>query len=596
MSGFLRQSTSQIIRFGPFLDSTDGVTAETALTIAQADMQLSKDGGAFAQKNATGNATHDTDGWYSTTLNATDSATVGILLLQVVVAGSLPVWHEFFVVEEAVYDAIYAASAAGPLQSTVAGRTLDITATGAAGVDWANVENQSTSVNLSSTTTNLVNTTTTNTDQRGTDSAALATALATVDTNVDSILVDTAEIGVAGAGLTNINLPNQTMDIVGSITGNLSGSVGSVTAGVTVTTNNDKTGYTLTQSFPSNFSSMVITGAGAVDSLLQGILNTAITETSAGRIANNFDFFYDNANAQTTQVVDDVGGGGGGGTDWTASERNEIRGRLGVTGTTATGGNTPTLSTQASVDTVDSNVDAILVDTGTTIPASISGLNDVAATDIVSAGAITTLSGAVVNVDLVDTTTTNTDQRGTDSAALATALATVDSNVDAILVDTGTTIPASISGLNDVAATDIVSSGAITTSGGAVSTVTTVGTTTTNTDMRGTDSAATAANLATVDTNVDAILVDTGTTIPASITALNDISVSDILTTQMTEAYAADGVAPTVAQALFLIQQTIGDFSIAGTTITAKRINGSTTAATYTLDSSTAPTSRTRTT
>ena len=43
------------------------------------------------------------------------------------------------------------------------------------------------------------------------------------------ILTDTAEIGVAGAGLTNINLPNQTMDIVGNITGNLSGSVGSLT-------------------------------------------------------------------------------------------------------------------------------------------------------------------------------------------------------------------------------------------------------------------------------------------------------------------------------------------------------------------------------
>ena len=48
------------------------------------------------------------------------------------------------------------------------------------------------------------------------------------DTNVSSILTDTAEIGTAGAGLSNINLPNQTMDI----TGNLSGSVGSVTGAV----------------------------------------------------------------------------------------------------------------------------------------------------------------------------------------------------------------------------------------------------------------------------------------------------------------------------------------------------------------------------
>ena len=49
---------------------------------------------------------------------------------------------------------------------------------------------------------------------------------------IADILVDTAEIGAAGAGLTNINLPNQTMDIVGNITGNLSGSVGSVTGSV----------------------------------------------------------------------------------------------------------------------------------------------------------------------------------------------------------------------------------------------------------------------------------------------------------------------------------------------------------------------------
>lgn len=56
--------------------------------------------------------------------------------------------------------------------------------------------------------------------------------LDTLNTNVSSILTDTAEIGTAGAGLTNINLPNQTMDIVGSITGNLSGSVGSVTGAI----------------------------------------------------------------------------------------------------------------------------------------------------------------------------------------------------------------------------------------------------------------------------------------------------------------------------------------------------------------------------
>ena len=66
------------------------------------------------------------------------------------------------------------------------------------------------------------------------------------------------------------------------------------------------------------------------------------------------------------------------------------------------------------------------------------------------------------------------------------------------------------------------------------------------------------------------------------------------LTTQLTEAYAADGTAPTLAQAIFLIQQSLHEFAIAGTTRTVKKLDGTTTAATFTLDSSTAPTSTTR--
>lgn len=52
--------------------------------------------------------------------------------------------------------------------------------------------------------------------------------------------------------------------VTGNVGGNVVGSVGSVTAGVTVTTNNDKTGYSLTQSFPANFAALAITVGGAV--------------------------------------------------------------------------------------------------------------------------------------------------------------------------------------------------------------------------------------------------------------------------------------------------------------------------------------------
>ena len=75
-----------------------------------------------------------------------------------------------------------------------------------------------------------------------------------------------------------------------------------------------------------------------------------------------------------------------------------------------------------------------------------------------------------------------------------------------------------------------------------------------------------------------------------------DIATSALLTTQMTESYAADGVAPTLAQILFLIQQFQQEKNISSTTMTVKKLDGSTTAATFTLDSATAPASITRAT
>jgi hypothetical protein len=68
-----------------------------------------------------------------------------------------------------------------------------------------------------------------------------------------------------------------------------------------------------------------------------------------------------------------------------------------------------------------------------------------------------------------------------------------------------------------------------------------------------------------------------------------------VLTRTMTEAYRAAGVAPTLAQALYELIAHMGEASIAGTTKTLKKIDG-TTAKTFTLDSSTAPTSITETT
>ena len=110
MARLLKQSTAITFRIGPFLDDTDGKTAETGLTIAQADIQISKAGGAFAQTSASPTTTHDTDGWYQCPLTATDTNTLGMLTVQIAMSGALPVWEHFTVVPANVFDSLISGS------------------------------------------------------------------------------------------------------------------------------------------------------------------------------------------------------------------------------------------------------------------------------------------------------------------------------------------------------------------------------------------------------------------------------------------------------------------------------------------------------
>jgi hypothetical protein len=69
-----------------------------------------------------------------------------------------------------------------------------------------------------------------------------------------------------------------------------------------------------------------------------------------------------------------------------------------------------------------------------------------------------------------------------------------------------------------------------------------------------------------------------------------------VFTTAMTEAYRSTGAAGTLAQYIHEIIAHLGEFAIAGTTKTTKKLDGSTTAKTYTLDDDTNPTSITEAT
>ena len=106
---FLRQSTQVVVKLGPYLDKTDGVTEEVGLV--GAGTEISKEpGAAFGAGPTLG--THDAEGWYPVTLTTTHTNTVGRLVIKGHdPATHLPVWHEFTVVEEAVYDQLFAASA-----------------------------------------------------------------------------------------------------------------------------------------------------------------------------------------------------------------------------------------------------------------------------------------------------------------------------------------------------------------------------------------------------------------------------------------------------------------------------------------------------
>lgn len=184
---FLRQSTSVDVGIGPFVDQTDGFTAETALTITQPDVRLKKNGGAWAQKAAAQTLSHEENGWYEVTLDATDTNTVGILIVAIAESGALPVWIEFQVVEEAVYDAFYAAAAPG-----------------------------------------LVGTA-----QTGDNFARLgAPAGASVSADIAAIEAQTDDIGAAGAGLTAITalLP------AALVSGRIDASVGAMAANVLTAT------------------------------------------------------------------------------------------------------------------------------------------------------------------------------------------------------------------------------------------------------------------------------------------------------------------------------------------------------------------------
>ena len=92
--------------------------------------------------------------------------------------------------------------------------------------------------------------------------------------------------------------------------------------------------------------------------------------------------------------------------------------------------------------------------------------------------------------------------------------------------------------------------------------------------------------LASINTEADTALTDYDPPTKAEADA--------VITTAATEAYAADNANASIVELLYEIRGLLSEKAVSGTTVTMKKKDGNTTAATYTLDDSTNPTSITR--
>lgn len=104
----------------------------------------------------------------------------------------------------------------------------------------------------------------------------------------------------------------------------------------------------------------------------------------------------------------------------------------------------PNVDDWADGGRLDLLLDAILTDTGTTLPATLSSMQTTLGTvDTATGGATTTLAAIL-------------EDTGTDIPATLSSMTTT---LASILQDTGTTLEASIAGLNDITAADVLAAG-----------------------------------------------------------------------------------------------------------------------------------------
>ena len=433
-------------------------------------------------------------------------------------------------------------------------------------------------------------------DSGAMSSIATAAALATVDSNVDAILVDT-----------NTTIPGLIATVDANVDAILVDTDSTIPALITTVDTVVDAIKVVTDAIPDN---------GAMTSIA-----TAAALTTVDNEIAVIDGIVDAIKVATDKLDDTVEDDGGtyrfttnaleqaptGGSAPTAvqirqeidsnstqlaaivADTNELQGDW------ANGGRLDAIldarASQSSVDTVDSVVDAILVDTGTTLPATLTAIAGYIDTEVAAIKVVTDKLGDTVEDDGgTYRFTVNALEQGPTSSppSAADIRSEIDSNstqLAAIVADTNELqtddVPALIAALNNLSQADIR---------------TAVGLAAANLDTQ----------LSTIDTVVDTILVDTselqtdwadGGRLDAILDArASQTSIDSLLTTALTESYPATATSEiTVAQGLYMLVSANTYKSVSGTTTAFKGLDG-TTQFTATLDDANDPTSITRAT
>lgn len=620
----------------PLLDDTDFKTIEGAVAYNAAGMALRwhfvTSAGAYTVTSVTPTTGGNYDwtdqgdsGVYTIEIPASGGASInndteGYGWFTGVATGVLP-WRGPIIGfrAAAINDSLCDTNTTGLLAPTTAGRTLDVSAGGEAGVDWANVGSPTTTLNLSGTSTKALEPTTagrtldvTTTGEAGLDfanvniPAGAIPALGIVDNGTAQSATGTTLVLRSAAAFADDELIGATIVITGGSAGvgqsrvitDYVSSTDTATVDTWTTTPTGTITYAIFGGSPASASlvpnvnvtqiSGDSTAADNLETMLDGtggqtLSLGALTVSGATTLTGNVSAAAGVTITQSTTNGHGISVTGNG----TGNGINSVGGATG-NGIRGLGGATSGDGIVAAGQTSGHGL------TATGVGTTKHGIN--------AAGGSTTSDGIRATGGGTGNGATFTSGSGaTGQGVNITSAATNGSALVCTAAGTGSGISASggASGRGALLAAGATGTAGLAITGGGTSGA---GLTVTTTSGDAIQAIATAGHGMSLTANGTSKhgLVATGGTAGTSdgikgVAGTGGIDIrGDITANAMVEAYPADGAAPTIAQAMFLTMQSVGEVSVSGTTLTVKKLDGSTTAATYTLDSATTPTSRTR--